>query len=89
MNMQPQNSSPSNQPSWKSHGRDDQLVLGLEVVVQRHPADAALALDVVQARGVEAVLIEDPHGGIDQFVSAAGGHGRLLARCSILIGQYA
>jgi len=52
----------------------DELVLGLEMVVDGHAANAASPEDALEPAGVEAVGAEDFHRGFDQFVAAAGGH---------------
>jgi len=52
--------------------RDEDLLLGLEVEVDRAAGDAGLARDVGHARAVVAVAREDADGGLDDLLGLLG-----------------
>jgi hypothetical protein len=56
--------------------RQDQLVLGTEVIVEGHLRHPRLGEDPVDAGGVIAVLVEQPLGRLDEVLASRRGHKR-------------
>src|SRR5262249_52684322 len=49
----------------------EQILLGVDVVVEAALEDADLVGDVLDRRGRVALLVEDPDGGLDHVLAAA------------------